>query len=55
MTGPCILLIDDHAVVRAGCRLLLDRRGEVDLIEADNGRPASGSAPSADRTWSFSI
>jgi DNA-binding NarL/FixJ family response regulator len=29
-----ILLIDDHAVVRAGCRLLLQRRPEIELFEA---------------------
>ncbi len=32
-----ILLVDDHAVVRAGCRLLLQRRGEVELFEASTG------------------
>jgi two-component system invasion response regulator UvrY len=39
--APCrILLIDDHAVVRAGCRLLLQRRPEIELHEA--GSSAEG-------------
>ncbi len=38
---PCrILLIDDHAVVRAGCRLLLQRRAAIEIIEA--GSAAEG-------------
>jgi two-component system invasion response regulator UvrY len=38
---PCrILLIDDHAVVRAGCRLLLQRRAEIEILEA--GSAAEG-------------
>jgi two-component system, NarL family, invasion response regulator UvrY len=32
-----ILIIDDHAVVRAGCRLLLDQREGAGLIEASTG------------------
>jgi DNA-binding NarL/FixJ family response regulator len=32
------LLIDDHAVVRAGCRLLLERRENIELIEASTGQ-----------------
>jgi two-component system, NarL family, invasion response regulator UvrY len=32
-----VLLIDDHAVVRAGCRLLLQRRAEIAILEASNG------------------
>jgi len=38
VTAACrILLIDDHAVVRAGCRLLLQRRPEIELLEASSG------------------
>lgn len=32
------LLIDDHAVVRAGCRALLQRRDDIELTEASNGQ-----------------
>jgi two-component system invasion response regulator UvrY len=32
-----VLLIDDHAVVRAGCRLLLQRRAEIAILEASSG------------------
>lgn len=32
------LLIDDHAVVRAGCRVLLQRRDDVELTEASGGQ-----------------
>jgi two-component system invasion response regulator UvrY len=35
-----ILLIDDHAVVRAGCRLLLQRRPAVEILDA--GSAAEG-------------
>jgi DNA-binding NarL/FixJ family response regulator len=34
---PCILIVDDHAVVRAGCRLLLQQGGYAALIEAESG------------------
>jgi two-component system invasion response regulator UvrY len=45
---PCrILLIDDHAVVRAGCRLLLQRRPAVEILEA--GTTAEGARLNAER------
>jgi two-component system invasion response regulator UvrY len=38
VTASCrILLIDDHAVVRAGCRLLLQRRPDAELLDASSG------------------
>src|SRR5260221_2713698 len=38
---PCrILLIDDHAVVRAGCRVMLQLRAVIEIIEA--GSAAEG-------------
>jgi two-component system, NarL family, invasion response regulator UvrY len=36
-TKPGILIIDDHAVVRAGCRLLLQQREDTGLVEASSG------------------
>jgi two-component system invasion response regulator UvrY len=45
---PCrILLIDDHAVVRAGCRLLLQRRAAIEILEA--GSAAEGTRLNAER------
>jgi two-component system, NarL family, invasion response regulator UvrY len=45
---PCrILLIDDHAVVRAGCRLLLQRRPAVEILDAGNA--AEGVQLNAER------
>lgn len=38
--APCILIVDDHAVVRAGCCLLLRQGGYAMLIEADSGAEA---------------
>ncbi len=36
-----ILIVDDHAVVRAGIRLLLDSQGDMEVVgEAQNGREA---------------
>jgi len=36
-----VLLVDDHAVVRAGLKALLQRAADIDVIgEADNGRDA---------------
>jgi two-component system, NarL family, invasion response regulator UvrY len=48
--APCrILLVDDHAVVRAGCRLLLQRRAGTEIIEAGSAaegvRLAAGHQP----------
>jgi two-component system, NarL family, invasion response regulator UvrY len=37
MAACRVLLIDDHAVVRAGCRLLLQRRAEIAILEASSG------------------
>lgn len=38
MNGPrLILLIEDHPIVRAGCRRLLQSRNGVEIIEADCG------------------
>ncbi len=35
MSGaPCVLLVEDHPIVRAGCRRLLQEQGEMDVIEA---------------------
>ncbi len=34
---PYILIVDDHAVVRAGCRLLLQQGGHTAVIEAESG------------------
>jgi DNA-binding NarL/FixJ family response regulator len=34
---PAVLIIDDHAVVRAGCRLLLQQCQELRVIEAGSG------------------
>ena len=41
--GTSILLVDDHALVRAGIRLLLERLAEVsEIAEAKDGREAVG-------------
>jgi two-component system invasion response regulator UvrY len=38
MSGPrLILLIEDHPIVRAGCRRLLQSRNGIEIIEADCG------------------
>ena len=38
MTKPVmVLIIDDHAVVRAGCRLLLQQRN-CEILEATTGK-----------------
>jgi DNA-binding NarL/FixJ family response regulator len=34
------LLVDDHPIVRAGLRRLMQGVGEVEIVEADNGRDA---------------
>ena len=41
MTTPtCVLLVDDHPVVRAGCRRILAERDGLDVIEAESGAAA---------------
>ena len=36
-----VLIVDDHAVVRAGLRLLLDAEEDIEVVgEAGNGRQA---------------
>ena len=36
-----VVLVDDHAVVRSGIRLLLDRQEDIEVIgEAGNGKDA---------------
>ena len=37
MTGPCVALADDQALVRAGLRALLERQGIAVAFEADDG------------------
>jgi two-component system, NarL family, invasion response regulator UvrY len=37
MSAKRILIVDDHAIVRAGCCLLLQQREDYSLIEADSG------------------
>ncbi len=44
---PRILIIDDHAVVRAGCRLLLQQGGHTAIIQAESGK--EGLELNADR------
>jgi len=40
-----LLLVDDHAIVRAGLRALLEAAGDIRIIgEAENGRQAVGAA-----------
>ena len=40
-----LLLVDDHAIVRAGLRALLDSAGDVQVIaEAENGQQAVEAA-----------
>src|SRR2546421_6834110 len=40
-----ILLVDDHAVVRQGCKMLLDAQPDMEIVgEASNGREAVESA-----------
>jgi len=34
------LLVDDHPIVRAGLRRLMQGLGEIEVVEADNGRDA---------------
>jgi len=36
----CILLVDDHAIVRMGFRLLLEGAGAANVVEADSGETA---------------
>jgi DNA-binding NarL/FixJ family response regulator len=44
-----VLLVDDHAIVRAGCRRLLDPTGRFEVLEAASGTEAlamcAGHAP----------
>jgi len=41
MTAVTVLLVDDHPIVRAGLRSLLERRGDVEIIgEAASGEEA---------------
>jgi DNA-binding NarL/FixJ family response regulator len=35
-----VLLIDDHPIVRAGCRRLLEQTGRIDVTEAQSGAEA---------------
>jgi len=40
-----LLLVDDHAIVRAGLRALLDAAGDIQIVgEAENGQQAVGAA-----------
>lgn len=41
MSKPCrVLIVDDHAMVRAGCAALLSRRPGIEIVEAANGEEA---------------
>jgi two-component system invasion response regulator UvrY len=42
-----ILLVDDHPIVRAGCRRMLEQAFDADIIEASDCREACGLAVSA--------
>jgi two-component system, NarL family, invasion response regulator UvrY len=42
-----ILLVDDHPIVRAGCRRMLEQAFGADIIEASSCREACGLATSA--------
>lgn len=46
MTAPLrVLLVDDHAVMRAGFRMILEAEGDIEIVgEADNGRDAVAAA-----------
>ncbi len=46
MSGPLrVLLVDDHAVMRAGFRMILEAEGDIEIVgEADNGRAAAAAA-----------
>jgi len=45
MTTIKTLLVDDHEVVRAGYRRLLESTGEIEVVaEADNGEDAYTSS-----------
>ncbi len=37
---PCVLLVDDHAVVRSGCRRILEPFGDFEVAEASDGPSA---------------
>ncbi len=47
-----ILLADDHAVMRTGLRLVLERQPDFEVVgEASDGREAVGLAHSITPTW----
>jgi DNA-binding NarL/FixJ family response regulator len=35
-----VLLVEDHPIVRAGCRRLLQERGDLEMLEAESGAAA---------------
>jgi two-component system response regulator NreC len=45
MSGIRLLMVDDHEIVRAGLRMLLQNQPDIEIIaEADNGRDAIAKA-----------
>ena len=52
---PRILIIDDHAVVRAGCRLLLQQGGHTAIIQERAARKGWSSTRIGSLNLSFSI
>jgi DNA-binding NarL/FixJ family response regulator len=50
-----ILIVDDHPIVRAGLRRLLDAEPVAELCEAADGREALLALREHGPPWSFSI
>ena len=50
-----VLIADDHAILRAGLRMLIDSQPDMKVIaEAPNGEEAVRLAGASALTWSFS-
>jgi two-component system invasion response regulator UvrY len=43
-----VLVVEDHAIVRAGIRRLLDERGDIEVLEASTGEAALAEITSRD-------
>ena len=43
-----VLVVEDHAIVRAGIRRLLDERGDIDVLEVATGEAALAEITSRD-------
>ncbi len=47
-----LLLVDDHAVVRSGLRMLLEPEADIEIVgEAGSGHEALRPSPRCGPTW----